>query len=345
MTTEKTDDLKLEHPSAAGTSVPTRIPPTSIRPDERDLPSVSSRNSRSDPPELIAIPGYRYERELQRSKRTIVYKAREEETGREVVNKLFKNQEDFDREKENQHRIINSASDKDNSSNKDYFLLAYRFLDEVKTMIAPYLRGGDLYALPDKVGGILRPRQTWVLTVDLFDALQILHDRLNIIHRDVKSRNVFVDITNPALEKITAATLESYTDLNFKLGDLEFAAQKDLPGQDDEERNIIGTPRYMAPEVCLGEKYDPRSDIYSAVVIIYRLLAGHYPIVPVAGENYLKVIQRQIQEDIPDITNNPYITARQNLILKKGLAKRPEDRYQTAQEFKRDWLDELVKGK
>ncbi len=340
MTTEKNDNKKVRDSSAAGASVPTRIPPGSIRPDERDRPSVSSRNSRSDPPELIAIPGYTYERELHRSKRTIVYKAREEETGRVVVNKLFKNQEDFDREKENQHRIINSDSDKDN------FLLAYRFLDEVKTMIAPYLRGGDLYTLPDKVGGILKPSQTWVLTVDLFDALQILHDHLNIIHRDVKSRNVFVDITNPALEKITATILESYTDLNFKLGDLEFAAQKDLPGQDDDEgRNIIGTPRYMAPEVCLGEKYDPRSDIYSAVVILYRLLAGDYPIVPVAGEKFLKVIQRQIQEDIPDITNNPYITARQNLILKKGLAKCPKDRYQTAQEFKWDWIDELVKGK
>ncbi|MEK6939718.1 MAG: serine/threonine-protein kinase [Nanoarchaeota archaeon] len=337
MNSDKTDKMNVEDSPVAGASVPTRIPPSSIRPDERDKPSVPARETKSDPPAIMVISGYIYDKELHSSKRTIVYKAQDEATGRDVVIKQFKDQEEFNRDKETQNRIISGAPYKDN------FLLAHTFLDEVKTMIAPYVRGGDLYTLPGKIDGVPKPSQTLALTVDLFDALQALH-KLNIVHRDVKSRNVLVDITNPTIEKITVNTLESGVDVNFKLFDFEFATRTDHHDQ-YQEGKIIGTPLYMAPEVCFGEKCDPRSDIYSAVTILYRLLAGHYPIIPIDGEDYLRVIQRQILENIPDITNNVYITPRQNLILKKGLAKKPKDRYQTAQDFKRDWIDELMKRK
>ncbi len=332
---KKDEKMDLENSSVNGSTGRTRKSLNEINPNEMDKPSASSRNTKSDPPELIAIPGYTYEKELHRSKRTILYKAHEDATRREVAIKQFKYQDEFSREKEIQQRINKSSCDKGN------FLLAHTFLEELKTMVVPYLHGGDLYVLPDKlVPDKLKPSQTWVLTVDLFDALQILHN-LGIVHRDVKSRNVLIDITNPALEKITAAeTLESYTDVSYRLFDFEFSGHSDLPDPYDE-KEFIGTPRYMAPEVCFGEKYDPRSDIYSAAIILYRLLAGRYPI---DGDKHLQIIQRQIREDIPDITQfNSYITPRQNAILQKGLAKKPEDRYQSAREFKHDWLDELMR--
>ncbi|MDP3698057.1 MAG: serine/threonine-protein kinase [Nanoarchaeota archaeon] len=349
MNSDNKDRPNLEDTLAAGATLSTRIPLDSAKPTDLEKPSVipndSIRSAELDnlpaqtkkptsdpPPELIEIPGYTFIDSLHESKRTIVFRAREEQSGRDVALKQFKDREQFDREREIQKLLTNSDSDREN------LLLAYRFLDEQRTIISPYLRGGDLYNLL-KVVGKLKPRQTWVIALDLLDGLQVMHNQ-GILHRDVKSRNVLSDITNPALKTITTETLESFVDLNFKLCDYEFALHKDLPEQ-HEEGKIIGTPRYLDPEVCLGGEYGRHSDIYGAGIIFYRLLAGCYPI---DGENMLQIIQRQIRNSIPDITqSNSQITLGQKAVLEKSLAKKPKDRYQSAQEFKWSWIDELMR--
>jgi len=350
MTSDNKDKPNLEDTFAAEATISTRKPLDSVKPTEMDNPSVLSnkdstksskldnppaqtKKPRSDPPpELIPIPGYTFIDSLYESKRTIVFRAREEQSGRDVALKQFKDQKEFDREKEIQKLLTNSGSDREN------LLLADRFLDEQRTTISPYLRGGDLYNLP-KVVGKLKPRHTWVIALDLLDGLQVMHDQ-GILHRDVKSRNVLVDITNPKIEKITAENLESFVDLNFKLCDYEFAKYQNIEDQ-DEEGKVIGTHRYIDPELWLGGRYDPRSDIYGAGIILYRLLAGQYPI---DGEDKHQVIQRQIRDSIPDLTQfNQDVTPGQKAVLEKVLAKKPKDRYQSAQEFKCDWMAELIR--
>jgi len=312
--------------------VKTRRPSKTIKPTEMDEPSTPGGRTRprSDPPaEFKPIPGYTIEEKLPARSGSLVYKARNDE-GKLVVVKQFP-EESYRKEKKIQS-IINDGLEHHG------LLLAEHFIDEYNTMVLPYLRGGDLWQLLKYSSKkIITPKQTWVIVLDLLNGLQSLHER-GIVHYDVKSKNVLIDINNPKLEKITAEDLTSYLDYNLKLCDYEFSTHRDIP---NNAGFIIGTPLYIAPEVILGDRVDPRIDIYGAGIILYRLLAGRYPFI---GENDAEVKLHHLESSPPDITLfNQYITSGQKKVLEKALAKKPEDRYQSALEFKCDWLEELTK--
>ncbi|GEM_PF-6562059 len=330
MSTDQRDKMNLEDSVVDRAEIPTRIPPPgSIAPLEEN--PISPKNFKSDPPqELVQIAGYTFIDLLHDSERTLVYLAREEITGRDVAIKQFRKEKEFTQEKKIQEIIINSKKE------YHHLLLAYNFIEEQKTIISPYLRGGNLHALSNSLGP-LKARQTWVIAADLLTGLQDLHD-LGMVYRDVKSRNAVVGITDPNLEKITAEGLESFTDFNLKWCDFESVKHPGIP--DLYEKDIIGTPRYMAPEVCRGEKYDLRSDIYGTGIILCRLVTGKYPF---DADNFLQIVQRQIHDEFPDsIFYNTEITPGQKEVLKKSLAKDPEHRYQSAEEFRWAWSNELI---
>src|SRR3989344_3695187 len=243
MNTDRPDQIGLED-SVAGATLPTMIPPATIRPDERDDPSVPSVNSRSTPPPgLIQIPGYTFIELLQKPDRNIVYRAKEDNSDQDVVVKQFTPEEleQFTRQKDIENRLPRDHPN---------LLLADRFLAEYRSIISRHLRGGDFHHLMDRVG-MLHPSQTKVIALNLLDALHVMHTR-GIIYRDVKSRNILLDIINPDVENITAETLESFLDFRLKLCDYELAGHPSLSDESKEGKRI-GTPRYMAPEACKGE--------------------------------------------------------------------------------------------
>lgn len=91
---------------------------------------------------------------------------------------------------------------------------------------------------------------------------------------------------------------------------------------------ILGTPVYMSPEQCRGEKLDARSDVYSIGVIAYRMLSGR---VPFEGE-YNTVMESHIKKQPPPlIADNVPRKAKQ--IIYQALSKNPDERPQTAQAF------------
>lgn len=94
------------------------------------------------------------------------------------------------------------------------------------------------------------------LTLQLASALKYLH-RNNIIHRDIKTSNVFLD--------------KNY---NIKLGDLGIAK---IMGNRHLANTYIGTPYYMAPELYKGEQYDTKCDIWSLGCILYELITLNKP--------------------------------------------------------------------
>jgi len=90
----------------------------------------------------------------------------------------------------------------------------------------------------------------------------------------------------------------------------------------------MGTPAYMSPEQCRGEVIDSRSDLYALSIILYEMLGG---IVPFRGDTPVSMIYMHISQPPPPIRPlRPELPESVDAALLKALAKRPEDRFQTA---------------
>ena len=145
------------------------------------------------------------------------------------------------------------------------------------------------------------------------DALSYAHGR-GMIHRDIKPSNVLIDERGNCL----------LTD--FGLARMVEAAEKLTTSG-----SIMGTPAYMSPEQGMGSSTDHRSDLYSLGIILYEMITGR---VPYTAETPVAVVFKHIQDPLPSArTLNPNLPEALELVLLKSLAKSPEDRYQTADEF------------
>ena len=153
------------------------------------------------------------------------------------------------------------------------------------------------------------------IATQICDVLEEAH-RLGIIHRDLKPSNILlgkrgVCVLDFGVAKVLASSAES-TATHASTGS----------GQ------LIGTPRYMSPEQCLGQRVGARSDLYSLGVLLYEMLAGRPPFVePLQSALLVKQATApapplpRLRQDIP----RPLALAVHGL-----LAKRPEDRPRTA---------------
>ena len=92
----------------------------------------------------------------------------------------------------------------------------------------------------------------------------------------------------------------------------------------------IGTPHYMSPEQARAQQLDGRSDIYSLGVVAYQCLTGQ---VPFDGEDAFSIGYKHIMEEVP--TPQLATAAERELfaVIKRMLAKSPDDRYQSADEL------------
>ncbi|HMK11911.1 MAG TPA: protein kinase, partial [Acidimicrobiales bacterium] len=100
----------------------------------------------------------------------------------------------------------------------------------------------------------------------------------------------------------------------------------------NEQGEVIGTPAYMAPEQALGQSLSPATDVFAAGVLLYELLTGQLPYSADGGP--VETLQRHAYDDpIPITQVSPTLPAPLAAVVMKALARRPEDRYQTAEEF------------
>lgn len=143
--------------------------------------------------------------------------------------------------------------------------------------------------------------------------------RLDVIHRDLKSKNIMID-----------------TDGNVRI--LDFGIAFSLrEGDETTEGILIGSPHYMSPEQAAGEVSGPRSDIYSLGVILYEMVTGRLPF---EGETALALIRKHKTELPSDPRDhNDLLPEDLSRVILKCLEKEKERRYQTAE----DILSELEK--
>lgn len=196
--------------------------------------------------------------------------------------------------------------------------------DDMAYIAMEFLEGKDLRKLMVKDKPI--PANLAVeIVAGIADGLAYAH-RHGVVHRDVKPANIMV--------------LQSGA---VKLADFGIAHLQG--GSKTQTSSPIGTPAYMAPEQFAGTPVDGRADIFSLGVILYQLLTGRVPFDAdtVAGVIY-RVVRKpaRVPSTIVHLEHPGF-----NYILAKALAKSPEDRYQTANEFSLDLrrvhkLDDLV---
>src|SRR5438477_2077998 len=141
-------------------------------------------------------------------------------------------------------------------------------------------------------------------------ALDYSHKQ-GVIHRDIKPANIFL--------------LE---DGSVKVADFGIAHIES--SNLTQVGTVLGTPSYMSPEQIMGLPIDGRSDLFSAGVILYQFLTGERPFAGSATTTMQKVLK---EEPLPPSTLNVQLPPAMDAVVRKALAKRADERFQTAQEF------------
>ena len=133
-----------------------------------------------------------------------------------------------------------------------------------------------------------------------------------MVHRDIKPANVLL-----------------LTDGSVKVAD--FGIARIESSTLTQAGTVLGSPSYMSPEQFMGQTVDGRSDLYSAAVVLYQLLTGE---VPFTG-SFSNVMHRVLNEEpAPPSILNVQVPRAFDAVVRRGMAKRPDERYQTAGEFK-----------
>jgi serine/threonine protein kinase len=140
-----------------------------------------------------------------------------------------------------------------------------------------------------------------------------------LVHRDLKSENIIISQEN-------GRELVRLVDFG-----LAVVMESDINARLTAEGTVYGTPAYMSPEQACGAKLDARSDLFSLGVLIYEMLSGTLPFLgapmDIVRQN-MEADPPPVAERVPGLFANPHLEA----MARKLMAKRPQDRYQSAAE-------------
>lgn len=189
-------------------------------------------------------------------------------------------------------------------------------------MIMEYVQGERLDELIKK-GPVEHARAIKIID-QVCDGLQYAHEQ-GMIHRDIKPANIMIVADAFGVERVKL--------LDFGLAKLLTEGQ-DVHDGLTKAGEMIGSPPYMSPEQFLGKKMDERSDVYSVGCVLYEMLTGQRLFKSDTTIGYLNKHSTESPAAFADVNRKIKVPASVELATRKALEKEPDDRYQSALEFK-----------
>jgi serine/threonine protein kinase len=191
--------------------------------------------------------------------------------------------------------------------------------------LSKILDDGKRYT-PDEVASIM-----WKVA----DALHYAHEN-GVVHRDIKPANIFmIDDNHPKLVDFGIARAPN------RVSDQQ--QDQDAPYTLYRQGNLLGTPNYMSPEQAMKKPVDARTDVYSMGAVMYEMLAGCKPF---KSSDTTQLLQQIAYKNPPSPREvNPKTPSALSHIVMKAMSKRPEKRYQNAEEMALDIKRYMVREK
>ena len=206
---------------------------------------------------------------------------------------------------------------------------------EVSALILEFIAGGTLAERIQK--GPLPPGEAAQLVAVIARGVEYAHQR-GVIHRDLKPSNILLS-TEPCSSESGQRILLPYTP---KITDFGLAksmidsSTMEGSGQSTWTGEILGTPRYLAPEQIKGSarSHSPSIDVHALGMILYELLVGRVPFEGPTVIDYL----RQISEEVPRFSeaDKRRVPRDLQIVCLKCLEKEPERRYVSAERLSND---------
>jgi len=194
--------------------------------------------------------------------------------------------------------------------------------DGIPFLVMELLEGRDLYELLRELDAPMPWRRAASIAAQVCDALAAAHTR-GLVHRDVKPSNIYL--------------VDRHGDDHVKLLDLGIA--KALHGHDldapitNPAFGVPGTAQYMAPEQARARPVDPRTDLYSLGVVLYRMVTGALPFHAPADDLYSLLRMHCEETPLPPSARLSGLPAELDAIILRCLAKEPDARWGSAHEL------------
>jgi len=156
-------------------------------------------------------------------------------------------------------------------------------------------------------------------------ALSATHAK-GIVHRDIKPENIFLTTRDGVVDFVKI--------VDFGIAKMSDIETEGAPGRKLTKTGMIfGTPEYMSPEQAAGKELDHRVDVYALGIILYECLSGR---VPFEGDTFMGVLTQHLFSELPaidELNPNAKVSRELETVIRKSLAKDPDDRYQDTEEL------------
>jgi len=273
-------------------------------------PATASILNATMPEEIRKIGRYDILEIIGKGSMGLVYKALDPKINRLLAIKTIRFSDEFDEDviQEIKDRFFREAEIAGRLSHPSIVTIHDLGEDQDLTYMAmEYLEGEDLENFVSKKN-LLPLRKVLDVVASVAEALDFAHNT-DVIHRDIKPANI--RLLKSGGVKVT-----------------DFGIARAISSSRTKTGVILGTPNYMSPEQIMGQKVDPRSDIFSLGVLLYQLLTGELPF---QGDNLSNLLYQITQIKQPPVrTFNPKIPLACEQIIHKALAKNADDRFRTA---------------
>ena len=196
-------------------------------------------------------------------------------------------------------------------------------------LVSELLEGEELRA--ELNGGLLPTRKAVDYAIQTARGLAAAHEK-GVVHRDLKPENLF--ITRDGRIKILDFGLAKLKEKNGRIGERkeeQLTLSRSPTPPLTSPGVVLGTVGYMSPEQARGLEADARADIFALGAILYEMLAGRRAF---QGESAVETMNAILREEPPELeTASGKIAPQLDLIVRRCLAKQPEQRFQSASDL------------